>query len=148
MSKYGVISAPYFPVFGLNTEIYGGNLHIQSEYRKIRTRNNSAFGQFSRSDEYWDLPPFALIAFVLRISSTLKFCPCHCVKNVRIRSFSGPYSVRMREIRTRKTTNTGTFYAVCNAIPSSSFSNSCWTKYRRPIQNPVKHLRWDVLRNS
>ena len=23
MSKYGVISAPYFPVFGLNTEKYG-----------------------------------------------------------------------------------------------------------------------------
>ena len=23
MSKYGVISGPYFPVFGLNTEIYG-----------------------------------------------------------------------------------------------------------------------------
>ena len=23
MSKYGVISSPYFPVFGLNTEIYG-----------------------------------------------------------------------------------------------------------------------------
>ena len=22
MSKYGVISGPYFPVFGLNTEIY------------------------------------------------------------------------------------------------------------------------------
>ena len=22
MSKYGVISSPYFPVFGLNTEIY------------------------------------------------------------------------------------------------------------------------------
>ena len=24
MSKYGVISGPYFPVFGLNTEIYFG----------------------------------------------------------------------------------------------------------------------------
>ena len=23
VSKYGVISGPYFPVFGLNTEIYG-----------------------------------------------------------------------------------------------------------------------------
>ena len=38
MTKYGVFSGPYFPVFGLNTEIYGVNLHIQSEYRKIRTR--------------------------------------------------------------------------------------------------------------
>ena len=43
VSKYRVVSGPYFPVFGLNTEIYGVNLHIQSEYRRIRTRNNSVF---------------------------------------------------------------------------------------------------------
>ena len=49
MSKYGVFSGPYFPVFGLNTEIYGVNICIQSEYRKIRTRKNSVFGHFSRS---------------------------------------------------------------------------------------------------
>ena len=49
VSKYGVISGPYFPVFGLNTEIYGLNLRVQSEYRKIRTRNNSGSGHFSRS---------------------------------------------------------------------------------------------------
>ena len=47
VSKYGVISGPYFPVFGLNTEIYSVNLRIQSEYRKIRTGNNSAFGHFT-----------------------------------------------------------------------------------------------------
>ena len=29
-------SVSYFPVFGLNTETYGVNLRIQSEYRKIR----------------------------------------------------------------------------------------------------------------
>ena len=46
VSKYRVISGPYFPVFELSTE----NLRIQSEYRKIRTRNNSVFGYFSRSD--------------------------------------------------------------------------------------------------
>ena len=40
MSKYGIISGPYFTVFGL---------YIQSEYRKIRTRN-SVSGHFSRSD--------------------------------------------------------------------------------------------------
>ena len=50
MSKYGVISGPYFPVFGLNTEFYSVNLRIQSEYRKIQTRNNPLFGHFSRSD--------------------------------------------------------------------------------------------------
>ena len=47
--KYGVISGLYFPAFGLNTEICSGNLRIQSEYRKIRTRNKSVFGHFSRS---------------------------------------------------------------------------------------------------
>ena len=32
-----------------NWKIYGANLFIQSEYRKIRTRKNSLFGHFSRS---------------------------------------------------------------------------------------------------
>ena len=49
MSKYGVISGLYFPIFGLNTEIYSVNLRIESKYREMRTRKNSAFGQFSRS---------------------------------------------------------------------------------------------------
>ena len=39
-------------VFGLNTEIYGVNLRIQSEYWKIQTRKNSIFGHFSRSEKY------------------------------------------------------------------------------------------------
>ena len=47
MSKYGVFSGPYVPVFGLNTEIYL-NLRIQSEYRKMRTKKISVFGHFSR----------------------------------------------------------------------------------------------------
>ena len=55
MSKYGVISGPYFSVFGVNTERYGVSLRIQSEYRKIRTRNNSVFGQFSHSVIHVDL---------------------------------------------------------------------------------------------
>ena len=49
MSKDGVISGPYFPVFRLNTEIDSVNIRIQSEYRKIRTRKHSVFGHFSRS---------------------------------------------------------------------------------------------------
>ena len=49
VSKYGVISGPYFPVFGLDTEVYGVNLRIQSEYKKIRIRKNFVFGHFSRS---------------------------------------------------------------------------------------------------
>ena len=50
VSKYGVIPGPYFTAFGLNTEVNGVNIRIQSEYRKIRTRNNSVFGHFSRND--------------------------------------------------------------------------------------------------
>ena len=46
--KYEVISGPYFPVFGLNTAIYSVNLRLQTEYRKIRTRNNFVFGHFSK----------------------------------------------------------------------------------------------------
>ena len=46
--KYGVISGPYFPVFRLNTE-YSVSFRIQSEYRKILTRNNSVLGHFPRS---------------------------------------------------------------------------------------------------
>ena len=34
MFKYGAFSGPYFPVFGLNTEIYGVNLRIQSDTGK------------------------------------------------------------------------------------------------------------------
>ena len=49
VSKYGVISGPYFPAFGLNTERYEVSLRIQSESWKMRTRNSSAFGLFSGS---------------------------------------------------------------------------------------------------
>ena len=48
-SKYGVISGPYFPVLGMNVDIYSLNIRIQSECKKIRTRKNSVFGHFSRS---------------------------------------------------------------------------------------------------
>ena len=57
VSKYEVFSGPYFPAFGLNTEKHGVYLRIQSECRKIRTRTNSVFGQFSRSDS-WMLMDF------------------------------------------------------------------------------------------
>ena len=49
MPKYGVVSGPYFPVFGLNSERYEVSLRIQSKCGKIPIRNNSVFGQFSRS---------------------------------------------------------------------------------------------------
>ena len=55
VSKYGVFSGPYFPVFGLNTERYSVSLHIQPECGSIRTRKNSVFGQtFSVSHYPWN----------------------------------------------------------------------------------------------
>ena len=51
LPEYRVISAMYFPVFGLNTEIFGVNLSIHSEYMRIRTRNNSVLGCISRSGD-------------------------------------------------------------------------------------------------
>ena len=56
VSKYGVISGPYFPVFGLNTERYSVSLRIQPECVTIRTRINSVFGHFSRSASTTILP--------------------------------------------------------------------------------------------
>ena len=50
VSKYGVISGPYFHAFGLNMERYFVSLHIQSQCRKIGTRNYSVFGQFPCSE--------------------------------------------------------------------------------------------------
>ena len=49
VSKYGVFSGPYFPVFGLKTERYEVPLRIQSKCGKIRTRKNCVLGHFSRS---------------------------------------------------------------------------------------------------
>ena len=49
VSKYRVISGPYFPAFELNTERYFVSLRIQSECGKIRTRKNHVLGHFSRS---------------------------------------------------------------------------------------------------
>ena len=43
VAKYGVFSGPYFPVIGLNTEIYGVN---QFEYRKIRNRKTPYLDTF------------------------------------------------------------------------------------------------------
>ena len=51
VSKYGVFSGPYFPVFGLNTKRCSVSLRIQSECAKIWTKKNFVFGHFSRSVE-------------------------------------------------------------------------------------------------
>ena len=65
VSKYGVISGPYFPVFGLNTDIYGVSLRIQSEYMKIHTKNNSVFGHFSRNGNFSAYASFSTYGVVM-----------------------------------------------------------------------------------
>ena len=47
-----LLSGPYFPVFGLNTERYEVSFRIHSKYGKIRTRKSSVFGQFLRSEVF------------------------------------------------------------------------------------------------
>ena len=66
VSKYEVFSGPYFPVFGMNTEIYRANVRIQSEYRKMSTRKNSLFRPFWRS----------AFTGILWKSSSEKYCKC------------------------------------------------------------------------
>ena len=61
-SNYGVISGPYFPVFGLNAEVYSVNLRTQYEYRNIRNRNNSVFRYFSPSARYKLLSVISMLA--------------------------------------------------------------------------------------
>ena len=51
MSKYGVISGPYVPAFGMNMERYFVSLRIQSKFGKTRTRNNSVGCQECISDK-------------------------------------------------------------------------------------------------
>ena len=46
MSKYGVLSGPYFPAFGLNTESYSVALRFQSECGKIRSRKTPYLDTF------------------------------------------------------------------------------------------------------
>ena len=43
VSKYRVLSGPYFPAYSVS-------LHIHFEYEKIWTRKNSVFGHFPRSE--------------------------------------------------------------------------------------------------
>ena len=56
VSKCRICSGPYFPVFELNTEINGVNLHIESEYRKMRTRKTPYLDTFyAVLLAYWQL---------------------------------------------------------------------------------------------
>ena len=61
-------SGLYFPVFGLNTEIYSVILHIQSKNGKIWTIKNSLFGPFSHSNSnHWDIILSILLCVIVNI---------------------------------------------------------------------------------
>ena len=49
MSKYGIFPGPYFPVFGINTEIYFVYPEFSQNTGKYGAEKNSVFGHFSRS---------------------------------------------------------------------------------------------------
>ena len=68
MFNSGVFSGLYFPVFGLNTEIYSVILHIQSKHGKIWTIKNSLFGPFSHSNSnHWDIIISILLCVIVNI---------------------------------------------------------------------------------
>ena len=76
VSKYRVVSGPYFSAFGVNTERYEVSLRIHSDCGKIRTRNNSVFGHFSRSayySMYQVLSVYAVILYYFNIFMVLSF---------------------------------------------------------------------------
>ena len=54
VSKYGVFSGLYFPVFTLNREIYEVNLRIWSKYGKIRTKKLHIWTFFTRWTLVWN----------------------------------------------------------------------------------------------
>ena len=55
VSRYGVFSALYFPVFKLNTDILFADLCIQSKYGKKQDHRDSVIGNFSRSTLKWTI---------------------------------------------------------------------------------------------
>ena len=61
MSRFGGFSGPYFPVFGVNTEIYRVTTRINSEYSKIRTRKTP------KLDFFRLVINFSNLLFILRV---------------------------------------------------------------------------------
>ena len=99
----GVISGPYFLVFRLNTEIYFVNIRIQSEYRRIQTRNKSVFGHFSRSAStiYFRHFPCLFQYFALRKKCPYSDLLWSVFSHIRTKYGQilriSPYSIRMRK---------------------------------------------------
>ena len=110
MSKYGVISGPHFPVFGLNTEIYGVNLRIQSEYRKIRTRKTLCLDIFHAVN----ILPTSIIVFPLILIITLMIL---CVTGVLITKLSGQMMIQLAI--------SADGFSLIGRLPTRSRENAC-----------------------
>ena len=74
MSKIRFFFSIFFPVFGLNTEIYYENLCIQAEYGNRQTRKNSEFEHFSRSISQKTLLQMLCYTPMILYASLLFFC--------------------------------------------------------------------------
>ena len=85
MSKYGVISGPYFPVF-LNTRSVSYNVYDRDlRHERVKCANTS-LSELVRNDLRNLLQSVALSA-----SKGYNNLSVHCIKSVRIRSYSGLY---------------------------------------------------------
>ena len=139
VSKYGVFmvrifpysdwirsfSGQYFPVFGLNTEIYDVNLRIQSEYEKIWIRESSVFRHFSRSDSFFFLR-FLFIWANKWLPNSLK--PKARVSDFVIDCF---WNCQESEGRERKNNNFGTVFSFSNFSSFWKFRNGFWYQLKQ-----------------
>ena len=97
------------------------------------------------------------VIFHCAYSHQLRVSICHCVKSVRIRSFSGRYfpaiglnterygvSLRIQskygDKRTRKTPNTETSHRVCIAV-SLKQSQQYINQYQREVKHGLRYLK-------
>ena len=74
-----------FPIFGLHTDIWRVNLHVQSEYRKIQNRKYSVSEHFSRS-----------VQLQQSSQSINRSAPATCYKNVISFQFFFSFFLRKR----------------------------------------------------
>ena len=63
MSKYGVFSGLYFPVSGLNTEIHGGNLPIQSNTGNCGAEKTLYLGNFHAVHHFFTIKQYLLLEY-------------------------------------------------------------------------------------
>ena len=76
--KYGVFSGPYFPVFGLNTEIYGVNSVSSRNTRKFGPENTPYLDAFHAVFKIVTLLIFrrTVVFFMSNITLSFFMLPC------------------------------------------------------------------------